>query len=186
MKNPICVAGSSFLILCLMASAIQAAEPEASRFPQLSPQTACHGPLGTCWDDYCRKPLPPAPCSIGLWAGEHYCRKPLPGVQSWAGHAGCDTYHRKPWPALTWPATPGTRRVATGLHARADFWPTVGPSKSLRDPDPSAISIASPAAPVSPAAAAHTGTRPGSVSPPDFSSRRRIASEPGGVGRHLR
>lgn len=186
MKNPISVAGSSCLILSLVTCVILAADPEAGRYPQRSLTTDCQGSLGRCWDDYCHKPLPQPPCTIGIWAGEHYCRKPLPGVHSWSGYAGCDTYDRKPWPTFNWPATPGTRCLATGLHSRVDFRQTVGTSKSLRDPDAAAISAASPTEPAWPAAAAHSGTRPGRVSPPDFSSRRRIASEPGDAGRLLR
>ena len=59
-----------------------------------------------CPDDYCRKPLPCAPCPQTGCCPDDYCRKPLPCVPCPQACCGPDDYCRKPLPSLCRPPLP--------------------------------------------------------------------------------
>jgi hypothetical protein len=160
MKNLICVTSISWLVVSTHTFAITAAELGQKEATQTFPSVRCHGLLGSCWDDYCRNPLPPGPCAISIWACDDYCRKPEPAIWGWCGPATCDTYHRKPWPSFHWPFTPGLR---CGSSYPSTTGLPFGPSKSAREFGDEAPLFAAEVADDQPA-------------PPETSNRRRIAT----------
>jgi hypothetical protein len=160
MKNLICVTSISWLVVSTHTFAITAAELGQKEATQIFPSVRCHGLLGSCWDDYCRKPLPPGPCAISIWACDDYCRKPEPAIWGWCGPATCDTYHRKTWPSFHWQLTP---RLRCGSSYPSTPGLPFGSNKSAREFDAGAPAVAAELDDDQPA-------------PPETSNRRRIAT----------
>jgi hypothetical protein len=70
--------------------------------PTSKQATTVGGPCG-CSNDYCRKPMPCAPCGPQQWLCDDYCRKPMPCVTCPCAGGCPDDYCRKPCPDLCRP-----------------------------------------------------------------------------------
>ncbi|QDU57026.1 hypothetical protein [Aeoliella mucimassa] len=60
----------------------------------------CDCPTKQCCDDYCRKPLPCAPCTTCPRGCDDYCRKPMPCTPCCVRGTLCDDYCSKPMPCI--------------------------------------------------------------------------------------
>lgn len=100
-------------VLFLVARSV-AGEPCAGSLGRELQCTRCATVPCCCPDDYCRKPMPCAPCLRMSWCADDYCPKPMPCIPCLRFCWCPDDYCRKPMPRLCWPVAGQFYRCAPG------------------------------------------------------------------------